>query len=110
MKSILSDSSAGTKRNIRAIVTLYKMQHKDEYELLKRAVQMHREALADPKFAKSEQAGRSSDMRGLYEISEALQMMLIQGMSEDETTWFKTIDGGRWFARTFGEFSLPTYV
>jgi hypothetical protein len=110
MRTAHFDSAADAKRKMKSIVSLYRISHRDEYELLKKAVQFKREALADPKFAKSEQAGQSSDMRGLFEISETLQMMLVNGLTEDETVWFKTTQGGRWFAKTFGEFALPNYV
>lgn len=108
MRGSTFDSAKDAKKAIRDIVTIYKAQYPQEYQLLKRAIDMQRQALADPKYAKSDRSGEG--IRGLYEISETLQMMLAQGLTIDQTVWFKTVQGGRWFAKTYREFALPSDV
>lgn len=109
MQTAHFDTASDAKHNIKTIVDAYKRQHPDEYGQLKKAVQFHREALKDEKFA-SAKAGGGSDMRALYEISETLQMAFAMNLTVDQTVWFKTVQGGRWFAKTFGEFALPSSV
>lgn len=93
--------------HITAIVSQYKREYPDEYSLLCKAIDLNRKALKDPKFAQME---KNSSARALFEISETLTTMLIMGLSEDETVWFKSVKGSRWFAKTFREFALPRDV
>lgn len=51
--------------------------------------------------------------RALYEIPVDLQEMLIMGLESDEMEWLKSgganhKEGGRWFAKKFKEFALPS--
>lgn len=110
MKSQTSDGASDAKQAIKKIVKLYQFQYPAEYELLVDAVALTRNSLKNPKFAKAESAGQGSDMRGLFEISETLDGMLTNALSIEHMMWFKTKPGGRWFAKTFGEFALPYYI
>lgn len=107
MKAKSIDSAAPFKTSLKAIVEAYIQQHSDEYQLLIDAVAMHRKALADPQFAAME---ASPDHRALYEISLTLQEAIISNLSNDGLTWFKSKEGGRWFANEFKEFSLPSSI
>lgn len=94
------------KEHITQLVEGYKIAFPDEYKLVKEAVEMNRK-LNDGKFAMLD---GSKDTRALYEISETLQTVLIMNMTEEETKWFKSLEGGRWFANTFKEFALPSSI
>lgn len=100
------DSADAIKQHIKRIVATYKALHPEDYKLTREAVRMKRQLLQDEKFATSE----GSDMRALYEISETLSRYLISDLNNEEATWFKTTDGARWFARTFGEFTIPDFI
>lgn len=88
---------------IKRIVDDYKRDYPEDYRLVVEGIAMKREMTRD-EFASVE---GSPDMRGLFEIPEVLVQNLIIGLDESTTTWWKTKEGGRWFARTFREFSLP---
>jgi hypothetical protein len=48
--------------------------------------------------------------RPLYEIPENLDKMIKKGLNDEEKEYLKSIEGGRWFAKTFKEFSLITKI
>lgn len=97
-----------TKKHISDLVEFYIKENPEEFELVKEGVRMSRLLLKDNKYAQAE--GSQAEMRGLFEIPETLSTMLIMGLSEDESIWFKTKVGGRWFANKFKVFSLPQNI
>lgn len=98
-------SSEEIKRSIERIVSSYTILHPEDYKLTKKAVQMKRELLKDPKFAQTE-----GDMRAIFEVSEVLSEQLILGLDATALAWFKTKDGGRWFANKYPEFRIPDLI
>lgn len=102
------------KYNIKAIVVLYRAEYPEEYQRLKQAIEFSRQALYDPKYATVDaqelKAHNLHIQRGLYEISITLDAMLVKGLSIEELTWWKTKEGGYWFAETFREFALPERI
>lgn len=87
------------KDNISKIVSKYIKEFPKENEALKKAVIMKR-ALYAQGFEKG------TDMRPLYELTQALHGFLVKELSEDEMKWFKTKKGGNWFAKKFKAYSF----
>lgn len=102
LRSSTSDSWVLTKKKIKLCVVAYKRRYPDAYKIVTDAIQMKR-GLNRDQYASIE----SSEMRGLYEIPEDLHQAFVMALDAEEITWFKTKDGGRWFARTFPQFALP---
>lgn len=100
------------KYNIKAIVVLYRAEYPEEYAGLVRAVRMSREMLHDEEYAtvKAKDATAHGFQRGLFEISTTLDAMIVKALSIEELTWWKTKEGGYWFAKAFPEFALPRHV
>lgn len=103
MKTLMAfDSWALTKKKLKFAVAAYKRQYPEDYKIVCKGIAMKRSLKRD-EYATIE----GSDMRGLFEIPEDLHTAFVQALDEEEIVWFKTKEGGRWFARTFPEFSLP---
>lgn len=101
------------KNHITKIVDDYKRLFPDDYQTVVDGIKLQREMLLDKKFGIALDTG--SDMRALFEIPADLSEMFIMQLTEEEMEWFKAggLDrkaGGRWFARTFKEFTLPQYI
>lgn len=75
--------------------------YRKEYLLVEKAVAMRRHIIKD-----GLNFEEGADMKPLYEMSEIMQTMLVMGLNEEETTWFKSKTGGLWFAREFPVFAL----
>lgn len=99
-------SGTDEQRAIKQVVANYKTLHPEEYKIVCKGIDMKRKMNAD-EYARVD---GSEDMRGLYEVSETLMNMLVRDLTLDQTNYLKTIAGGRWFAKTFREFSLPTHI
>lgn len=95
-----------TKVKIKKIVDDYITMFKQEHEIVKEMVAAKR-GMATSDYALLE---GSKYTRALYEISETLSTMLVMQLSEDELIWFKTTEGGRWFANAFPVYCLPNKV
>lgn len=103
----MPDLQSTTKKRIETIVKNYIRSSPEEYELVVTAVKLHRHALNDPKFATLD---GSSEHRALFEMPEALFGLLVRGLDDEDVAWFKTTQGGRWFARKFKDFALPSSI
>lgn len=101
-----TSSSALIKHKIRNIVQVYALEHAADYNSVCRAIAGKRKLTTD-EYASLE---GSKFARALYEIPEQLHTAFVMGLSEEELSWFKSIPGGRWFAKNFREFSLPKSV
>lgn len=98
--------SIKAKQNITTIVAKYKFTHPDDYATVVKAVEaMHHMVIDD--FASSKD---SQNIRGLFETPEELYTMFILELDESDMQWFKTKDGGKWYAKTFKEFAIPKNV
>lgn len=100
----MSDSWDLTKKKIKDAVKAYKRRYPDHYKIVVKAIALKR-SLKQDQYARIDK----SDMRGLFEIPEDLHTVFVMLLDVEEITWFKTTEGGRWFARTFPEFSLPNH-
>lgn len=101
------------KDHITQIVRNYIRLFPEDYEIVKKGIEMQRHALLDAKFGTAR--GTGSDMRALFEIPIDLSEMLIMGLTPEEMEWFKAggldrKEGARWFARTFKVFTLPSEI
>lgn len=94
------------KNRIKQIVSAYKRAYPEEYKGVCEMVAVKRTMTWD-EFASLEGL---KETRALFEISETLQTMFIQDLNEEETKQFTTIQGSRWFAKTFPEFALPQKI
>ena len=77
--------------------------------MFKKGMVAAREVLKDDKFAQAN-VGSSSGMRALFEMPEEVFTALLMQLDEEEMVWFKTKEGGRWFAKTFPTFAYPSKV
>lgn len=89
------------KLKIKQTVAKYIIDYPDEYQMLLEALTMRRKMIRE-----GIDGAQGSDMMPMYELSEALQMLLTLALNEQEMTWWKERAGGRWFIRTFPQFSL----
>lgn len=101
------------KTHITKIVEDYKQLFPQDYETVVEGIRMQREMLLDQKFGTALNTG--SEMRALFEIPADLSEMFIMQLTEEEMEWFKAGGsdrkaGGRWFAKTFKEFTLPKEI
>jgi hypothetical protein len=107
MKTRVGESSASFRRSIRDAVDLYKFEHKEEYRLVKEAIRMRRSLLKDPKYG---QILDGADGRALSEYPDTLHAMIVAALSDEGLTWWKSKEGGRWFAQTYPEFALAENI
>jgi hypothetical protein len=94
------------KQNISAVVAKYKFAYPDDYALVVKAVEAMHHVVVDD-FASME---GSKNMRGLFETPEDLYTMFITDLEVEEMQWFKSTEGGRWYAKKFKEFALPKSI
>jgi hypothetical protein len=92
------------KRNITLVIDTYAREYPDEFELVKKAVQMKRAMMKDDKFGTIEYTG----MRALFELPERVHALFVTNLTPVQLEWFKSKEGGRWFAKKFPVFSLTT--
>ncbi|MHB1086423.1 MAG: hypothetical protein ACYCZ0_01595 [Minisyncoccota bacterium] len=100
-----------TKQRIKKVVSDYIKLFPAEYSIVCKGVEMKKKMTRD-QFASIE---GMFEGRGLYEISETLDAMLTKYLPEEDMVWLKSgginhKEGGRWFAKTFPEFSLPDKI
>lgn len=84
-----------------ALIEAYKVGWPEEFYLLKDALEMKRKMLRD-----GLEWTEGSEMVPMYEVSETLMAGLIRALDTEESTWFKSKEGGRWFIKAFPMFSL----
>jgi len=101
------------KERIKQIVEAYINLFPEDYATVCDGIKLTRNTYADD-FASAKKHG-APDMRALFEIPVDLSEMFIMQLSEEEMEWFKAGGsdrkaGGRWFAKTFKEFALPTNI
>lgn len=103
------------KINILKIVEEYKRTFPDEYKLVCEAIHMRRKLLADGYVDEDtlDMQNPGAERRALYEIPLTLSQSLATNLTDDQASWFRAGPnrtnrnaGGRWFAKTFPEFSL----
>ena len=92
-----------TKMKIHQIVRDYRDMFPEEYELDLKAIEQDRANLKT-KFA---EVGKTYAIkRALYSMGTKLDTMFTQALTVDEQKELSTVEGGRWFAKEFPQFSL----
>lgn len=94
------------KSKIRKTVADYIQLTPLEYRAFQAQMKEVRKTLADEKFG----TAKNTSMRALYEMPETLHDMLTAALELPELEWFKTLEGGRWFATTFPAFRVPESI
>lgn len=96
------------RKRISNLVAGYKELFPEEYEMTVKFIEDNRRLQANEFSAlKNEHAILE---RALYEIPEKLSTMIFQELSEEELNYFKSKQGGRWFAKSFPQFALATKI
>ena len=83
------------------------MTYPTEYDLVVDQVKANRMA---QKYNTGKLEGDHAIQRALHEIPEKLQIILIKNLDVDQTEYFKSKEGARWFATRFPQFSLAEKV
>lgn len=101
------------KKHITQIVENYIRLYPEDFETVKKGIEMQRATLIDDEFGSA--IGTGSDMRAMFEIPVDLSEMFIMGLNEEEMEWFKAGGadrkaGAKWFANAFPVFKLPNRV
>lgn len=89
------------KKQIKGLVQGYYRKYRWEYDLLIKAIEMKRKMIRE-----GVDASEGADMTPMYEMTERLQTAFIMALSPEESQWFKSKEGGRWFIKQFPQFSL----
>ena len=100
------------KTKIKKIVDSYIDLNPEEVQTFTQYMEQKRSSMADAHFGRTED---SKELRALVEIPVALYEMIANGLTEEETDWFKSggaakNEGNRWFATQFPLFRLPESV
>ena len=95
------------KQKITAIVRDYINAFPDEYQNVKRIVKQKRDAQMT-KFASLK--GNHAIERALTEYPEAMDGLFIIKLSVEDNNFLRSLEGTKWFARTFREFSLAENI
>lgn len=89
------------QKRIKDIVDDYKILFADEYKLfVKQQIEVRKGNIGQY----AEIKGDNMIERKLFDTPENLHAMFIETLNTEELTWFKSKDGGRWFAKYFKEF------
>ena len=90
------------KYKIKRIVNQYKVIFKDEFADYMAGVKVREKSqLGEIKSTKD-----SLIRRVLYDIPETLFNLIHNKLEVEEDEWLRSVAGGRWFAKTYKEFSL----
>lgn len=96
-------SIENTEARIKNIVKAYRQEFEEEYHLVAKEV-LRKRLVAKDKYAST--GGEHVVQRQLLEYPEKLSIAMIKELDEEESTWFATKEGQRWFAKTFPEFRV----
>lgn len=99
-------SKEHTNKRIINLVEVYKKAFPNEYKMACDGVKMQRQLQEDETGKlKGEHSGASAQ-RALFECPESLYQTFVKGLDGEELNYFKTIEGARWFTKTFPQFAL----
>lgn len=93
------------KLKIKDLVAQYKRIFPEEYHATIEYLKNNRKLLKN-EFADLTKEGTNALERGLYEIPETLDNIFRMKLKDHERMELESKDGGRWFVRTFPEFSM----
>lgn len=94
------------KEKLKKVVSDYQLTCPEEYALVKEMIADKRGTIID-KFARLD---KNSDTRALFEFSETLSQMILTALTDEDQKWFDSVEGGRWFAKTFPAFRLAKEI
>ena len=96
------------KEKIRQCVAHYMKTHAAEFAAYKQSLAVQKDTLVDSKFAQV----KNTDflLRKLTEYPENLFFLIQNALTEDEKEWWRTKEGGRWFAKSFKQFSVADKI
>lgn len=95
-----------TKMKIRTAVTDYKKMFPHDYANLMKAIEEQRLNLKDDM---AEIEGHAIK-RALFTISEILSTMIAKKLDNEESLFFKSKEGSRWFAKEFSQFRITKEI
>lgn len=112
MKNIQNNSldtlqKTTAQNKIRNCIILYKRTFPDDYETVVYEIANRRKLNVD-KFASLK--GDHAIQRALFEIPETLMVGILANLDEHQMGYFKSIEGSRWFAKTFRQFAVGNEV
>lgn len=91
---------------IRVAVTDYQKMFPEEYGNLLKVIKHQKENLKDDM---AEVEGHAIQ-RALFTISDKLSVMIAKKLTNEEALYFKSKEGGRWFAKEFNQFAITKNV
>lgn len=91
---------------IRTAVADYQRMFPQDYKDVLKAIEIQKQNL---KTDMAEIEGHAVK-RALFTISEKLSMMIAKKLDNDELLHFKTLEGGRWFAKEFSQYRISKNV
>lgn len=94
------------QNRIKNLVEAYKRLFPEEYTRVCEAVIMLRQVQEDEFGSLKVETSGVAPQRILHEIPEKLYMSFIQELTEEELTYWKSKEGGRWFCKEFPMFSV----
>lgn len=95
-----SSQKNAVKKKITAAIKLYHRDFREEAELFYSYVAQKKNSFDD--VVHTDHAIE----RALFEMPENLHGLIAMNLEPQELVWFKTKDGGRWFAKTFDKYAL----
>lgn len=96
-----------TKQRIKNVFKLYKDAFGEEYKTFCEGMEVQRQLMRD-EYGSVE--GSTLLNRALHEMPEKLYIALLQELESEEIEYLKSVDGARWFAKTFPECALATKI
>lgn len=93
------------KKRISACIKLYHRDFREEAEAFYEFVKQKRAGLYTESGEQIDGVDHAID-RVLFEMPVELYGFITQNLTPEEFVWFKTKEGGRWFAKTFTSYSL----
>lgn len=91
---------------VRTAVADYIKMFPQEYRDLLKAIELQKQNLKSD-FAEIE---GHSIKRALFTVSEKLASMIALKLDSEEAIYFKSLEGGRWFAKEFPQFRISKEV
>lgn len=92
------------------------MAYPEEFELFYEGIKAFRKTLIDEEYGTVDGLDMKDAVmsrglqRALFQTPETLHNMIVMGLLPDEMVWFKSIEGGHWFAKKFPAFRLPQKI
>lgn len=95
------------QQKISNAVALYQMTYPGEYKTVVAQIKMNR---SNQQFDTGALKGDHVIERAIHEIPEKLQAMFLRNFDQEESEYFTSKEGARWFAKAHPEFSLAQNI